>query len=201
MTDICDKFSNSSSIFLSINARLGAGISKDSLKRFIVSRCKELEHKQRFISSSFDNLDKNQSYSLVGADRDKSGFHGTTIQTAKPCPSLNNMNNTPFSNFILDSRFPEIVISSTDSSFCNPDAELNISSTESSFTSLLSELTTTRDRTIPTDFVMPIIDPENRVGLPLPDSHNRFSNVCLADFDINSSELESWETFSKGMFK
>jgi hypothetical protein len=71
--------------------------------------------------------------------------------------------------------------------FCNHDAELNISSTESSFTSLLPELTTTRDITIPTDFVMPIIDPENRVGLPSPDSHNIFSNLCLADFDINSS--------------
>ncbi|VDI31327.1 Hypothetical predicted protein [Mytilus galloprovincialis] len=32
-TDIADKFSNSSSTFLSINARLGAGISKDSLRR------------------------------------------------------------------------------------------------------------------------------------------------------------------------
>jgi hypothetical protein len=39
------------------------------------------------------------------------------------------------------------------------------------------------------------------VGLPSPDSHNRFSNLCLADFDINSSELASWEQFSKGIFK
>jgi hypothetical protein len=48
---------------------------------------------------------------------------------------------------------------------------------------------------------MPIIDPENRVGLPSPDSHNIFSNLCLADFDIISSELASWEKFSKGIFK
>ncbi|CAC5415614.1 unnamed protein product [Mytilus coruscus] len=63
-TDIADKFSNSSSTFLSINARLGAGISKDSLRRYITNRCRELEQKQRYILSdsfivaSFDNLDK-----------------------------------------------------------------------------------------------------------------------------------------------
>jgi hypothetical protein len=32
-------FSDSSSLFLSINARIGAGISKDSLRRFITSSC------------------------------------------------------------------------------------------------------------------------------------------------------------------
>ncbi|CAC5415923.1 unnamed protein product [Mytilus coruscus] len=41
-----------------------------------------------FTIASFDNLDKNQSYSVVGSGKDKSGFHGTTIQTATPCPSL-----------------------------------------------------------------------------------------------------------------
>jgi hypothetical protein len=30
--------------------------------------------------ASFDNLDKNQSYAMVGAGKDRSGFHGTTIQ-------------------------------------------------------------------------------------------------------------------------
>jgi hypothetical protein len=28
----------------------------------------------------FDNLEKNQSYAMVGAGKDRSGFHGTTIQ-------------------------------------------------------------------------------------------------------------------------
>jgi hypothetical protein len=53
-----------------------------------------------------------------------------------------------------------------------------------------------RDITIPTDFVMPIIDPENRVGLPSPDSHNIFSNLCLADFDINVKLLSVEEIFN-----
>jgi hypothetical protein len=32
-------------------------------------------------------LDKNCSYSLVGAGKERSGFHGTTIQTVIPKPS------------------------------------------------------------------------------------------------------------------
>ncbi|CAG2213915.1 unnamed protein product [Mytilus edulis] len=46
---------------------------------------------------SFDNLDKNQSYSVVGSEKDKSGFHGTTIQTATPCPSLPTTSTVDFS--------------------------------------------------------------------------------------------------------
>jgi hypothetical protein len=52
MTDLCDKYSNSSSTFLSLNARLGAGVSEDSLRLFITSRCSEPEQKQRFITSN-----------------------------------------------------------------------------------------------------------------------------------------------------
>jgi hypothetical protein len=100
MTDLCDKYSNSSSTFPSLNARLGAGVSKDSLRRLSTSRCSELEQKQRFITSnsfilaSFDNLDKHQSYSIVGSVKDESGFHGTTIQAVVPCPSSHS--HTPF---------------------------------------------------------------------------------------------------------
>ena len=100
MTDLCDKYSNSSSTFLSLNARLGAGVSKDSLRRFITSRCSELEQKQRFITSnsfildSFDNISKTQSYSIVGSDKDESGFHGTTIHAVALCHSSHS--HTPF---------------------------------------------------------------------------------------------------------
>ena len=104
MTDLCDKYYNSSSTFLSLNARLGAGVSKDSLRRFITSRCSELEQKQRFITSNsfilanFDNLDKNQSYSIEGSGKDESGFHGTTIQAVVPCHSSHS-----HTHFTIDS--------------------------------------------------------------------------------------------------
>jgi hypothetical protein len=96
LTHISDKFSNSSSVFLSINTRLGAGVSKDSLKRFISNKCSDLEKSNKFLSSSnftlasFDNVDKNSDYSIVGIGRDKGGFHGTTVtvQTVVPCPSV-----------------------------------------------------------------------------------------------------------------
>ncbi|CAC5392584.1 unnamed protein product [Mytilus coruscus] len=61
--------------------------------RMMPRLCRELEQKQRYILSdsfivaSFDNLDKNQAYSVVCAGKDRSGFHGTTIQTVVPKPS------------------------------------------------------------------------------------------------------------------
>ena len=79
---------------------LGVGVSKDSWWRFITNRYSELEHKQRFITSnsfivaSFDDLDKNQSYSIVGSGKDKSGFHETTIQAV--VLSLFCHSHTPF---------------------------------------------------------------------------------------------------------
>jgi hypothetical protein len=57
-----------------------------------------LEKSNKFLTSSsftlasFDNLDTNSAYSIVGIGRDKSGFHGTTVQTVVqtvvPCPSV-----------------------------------------------------------------------------------------------------------------
>jgi hypothetical protein len=41
--------------------------------------------------ASFDNLDKNQSYAMVGAGKDRSGFHGTTIQAVYSKPSEKNL--------------------------------------------------------------------------------------------------------------
>jgi hypothetical protein len=39
---------------------------------------------------SFDNLVKNQSYAMVGAGKDKSGFTGITIQAVYSKPSEKN---------------------------------------------------------------------------------------------------------------
>jgi hypothetical protein len=39
MTDIVDKYSGSSSDLLLINSRMGAGVSKDTLKRYINNKC------------------------------------------------------------------------------------------------------------------------------------------------------------------
>ena len=64
---------------------MGAGVSKDTLKRYINNKCIQLNehddiHSETFVMASFDNLDKNQSYAMIGAGKDRSGFHGTTIQ-------------------------------------------------------------------------------------------------------------------------
>ncbi|CAC5394471.1 unnamed protein product [Mytilus coruscus] len=62
-----------------------------------------------FTIASFDNLDKNQSYSVVGSGKDKSGFHGTTIQTATSCPPPTNVDIS--ANF--DSFSDEMVVDSS----------------------------------------------------------------------------------------
>ncbi|CAC5399272.1 unnamed protein product [Mytilus coruscus] len=96
-SDILDKYSNSSSDLLTIDSILGAVISKDTLKRFITNRLMQLNRdnvisSESFALASFDNLDKNQSYALAGSGKDKSGFHGTTIQAVIPNPSEKNEN-------------------------------------------------------------------------------------------------------------
>jgi hypothetical protein len=48
-------------------------------------------HSETFVMASFDNLDKNQSYAMVGAGKDRSGFHGTTIQAVYSKPSEKNL--------------------------------------------------------------------------------------------------------------
>ncbi|CAC5366291.1 unnamed protein product [Mytilus coruscus] len=172
LTDVADKFSNSSSAFLSINARIGAGISKDSLRRFITSRCKELEQTNRFISphrftiASFDNLDKNQSYSVVGSGEDKSGFNGTTIQTATPCPSLPT---TVDISVNIDSFSDEMVVDSS------------------------------RDRSIPINIITAITNPNDNIGLPSSIAENRFSHLTLLDFDCSSNESKSYVKFKEDM--
>ncbi|CAC5421244.1 unnamed protein product [Mytilus coruscus] len=58
---------------------------------------------ESFALASFDNLDKNQSYALVGSGKDKSGFHGTTIQAVIPKPSEKNEKlNTASDDYIQD---------------------------------------------------------------------------------------------------
>ena len=73
LTDIADKYSKSSTDLISIIARIGAGISKDSLSRFISSKCNDISVQNDVINcrcfavASFDNLDKNQSYAKSSA--------------------------------------------------------------------------------------------------------------------------------------
>ena len=90
MTDLCDKYSNSSFTFLSFNAKQCAVVSKDPLRQFITNRCSKFEQKPRFILASFDNLDKNQSYPIVVSGKVKTGFYGTTIQAVTPCFSFHS---------------------------------------------------------------------------------------------------------------
>ena len=180
LTDICDKFSNSSSLFLSINARIGAGISKDSLKRFITRRCKELDEKQRYLTSnsfaiaSFDNLDKNQSYSTVGVGKDKSGFHGTTIQTVKPCPTLQT-NTIDTVHTSPSNHVPANLISET-----NTKSDSSVSA---------------RDRLLSVDLISGIINPDDSIGPPVNFSGNRFSHLSVDDFQCNDVESSVFNSF------
>jgi hypothetical protein len=61
-----------------------------------------------FTIASFDNLDKNCSYSLAGAGTERSGFHGTTIQTLIPKPSRIVVSDKQVENFNSTDRQSDI---------------------------------------------------------------------------------------------
>ncbi|VDI52433.1 Hypothetical predicted protein, partial [Mytilus galloprovincialis] len=183
-TDIADKFSNSSSTFLSINARLGAGISKDSLRRYITNRCRELEKKQRYIFSdsfivaSFDNLDKNQAYSVVCAGKDRSGFHGTTIQTVVPKPSQ-KINMFDDSNLISNLN------------------HVNQTSIEHD----ISEVPNSRDRKLEKGIIQKLVNPDDKFGLPQVKKQNKFSDMSPSDLKETAAEISEWDEFYRSVTK
>ena len=183
-TDIADKFSNSSSTFLSINARLGAGISKDSLRRYITNRCRELEKKQRYIFSdsfivaSFDNLDKNQAYSVVCAGKNRSGFHGTTIQTVVPKPSQ-KINMFDDSNLISNLN------------------HVNQTSIEHD----ISEVPNSRDRKLEKGIIQKLVNPDDKFGLPQVKKQNKFSDMSPSDLKETAAEISEWDEFYRSVTK
>ncbi|CAG2238273.1 unnamed protein product [Mytilus edulis] len=179
VTDICDKFSNASSTFLSINARLGLGVSKDSLRRYITKRCRQLEQQQRFLTSnsfvvaSFDNLDKNQSYSVVGVGKDKSGFHGTTIQAVTPCPSLfTSISSSESCGTDLDDSVVPLLVNGISSEANIITSDIKSSSCEvdliSSAVAIVDKVSTctalSRDRSLTCDFIQSIVNPDDKIG-------------------------------------
>lgn len=171
LTDISDKFSDSSSLLLSINARIGASISKDSLKRYITRRCLDLEQQQRHLCSnkfsiaSFDNLDINVSYSLVGAGKDKTGFHGTTIQTVVPKPSR------------VDGDPTEISVVDEKTTVCN--SKIN-----------------SRERKLDIRLIDNLVNPVDNVGPPPNSNRSRFSNLSFSDLKETDLELAEWSILS-----
>ncbi|CAG2204986.1 unnamed protein product [Mytilus edulis] len=169
-SDILDKYSNSSSDLLTINSRLGAGISKDTLKRFITNRVMQLNRdntisSESFALASFDNLDKNQSYALVGSGKDKSGFHGTTIQAVIPKPSEKNEN--------LDIASPEHIET------IDHRKRIEMSS----------------NRTLPSDIIKSLKEPNNLIGEPSEVKYNKFQALKLVDFHESEVEIHQWNTF------
>ncbi|CAG2230012.1 unnamed protein product [Mytilus edulis] len=178
VTDICDKFSNASSTFLSINARLGLGVSKDSLRRYITNRCRQLEQQQRFLTSnsfvvaSFDNLDKNQSYSVVGVGKDKSGFQGTTIQAVTPCPSLlTSISSSESCGTDLDDSAVPLLVNGISSEANIITSDIKSSSCEvdliSSAVAIVDKVSTctalSRDRSLTCDFIQSIVNPDDKI--------------------------------------
>ncbi|CAC5413510.1 unnamed protein product [Mytilus coruscus] len=171
-SDILDKYSNSSSGLLTINSRLGARISKGTLKRFITNRVMQLNRNnvistESFALASFDNLDKNQSYALVGSGKDKSGFHGTTIQAVIPKPSEKNEN--------LDIASHEVEhIEKTDHR-----KRIEMSS----------------NRTLSSDIIKSLKEPNNLIGEPSEVKYNKFQALKLVDFHESEVEKHQWNTF------
>ncbi|CAC5398301.1 unnamed protein product [Mytilus coruscus] len=191
--------------------RLGLGVSKDSLRRYITSRCRQLEQQQRFLTSdsfvvaSFDNLDKNQSYSVVGVGKDKSGFHGTTIQAVTPFPSLLTSISSAEScgTGLDDSVVPllvggissevSVITSDIDSSSC----EVDLISSAVAFVDKVSTCTElSRDRSLTCDFIQSIVNPDDKIGTPRSSRGNQFENLTASYLDVTPREAASFTDFT-----
>ncbi|CAC5419097.1 unnamed protein product [Mytilus coruscus] len=125
--------------------------------------------KYSFIVASFDNLDKNQAYSVVCAGKDRSGFHGTTIQTVVPKPSQKiNMFD--------------------DSSLISNLNQTNIKHD-------ISEVKNSIDRKLEKNIIQKLVNPEDKFGLPPVKKQNKFSNMSPSDLDETSAEISEWDEF------
>ena len=176
-TDIHDKYSGSSTELLKINARLGAGVAKETLRRFIANKSLQMSTEasvtsESFAIASFDNLDKNQSYALVGLGKDKSGFHGTTIQSVLPKPSITNC--------------ADEVLTSEEFSQNNNDPKVQD-----------KQFKKTNQRTVPSQLVKSINEPDDRIGCPSAIRINKFKDLNLEDFNVSDAEENEWNIFER----
>ncbi|CAG2204296.1 unnamed protein product [Mytilus edulis] len=122
--------------------------------------------------ASFENLDKNKAYSVVCAGKDKSGFHGTTIQTVVPKPSQ-KINMFDDSNLISNLN------------------HVNQTSIEHD----ISEVPNSRDRKLEKGIIQKLVNPEDKFGLPQVKSRiiestekSDFSSVAILDETADSKD-------------
>ncbi|CAC5423214.1 unnamed protein product [Mytilus coruscus] len=118
-----------------------------------------------FTVASFDNLDKNQKYAIVGNGANKSGFHGTTIQAVTPKPSVKH-------------DFTDVP----------KPSEPSYSDQSASETSIKSV-----SRSIPSDLIKALKEPEDNIGEPSNIKVNRFTRLSLDDFSISEGEQVAWD--------
>ncbi|VDH92768.1 Hypothetical predicted protein [Mytilus galloprovincialis] len=115
--------------------------------------------------TSFDNLDKNQSYALVGSGKNKSGFHGTTIQAVIPRPSEKNEKLNTASNDYIE--------------YIESSKPVEMSSC----------------RTLPLVIIKCLTEPNNFIGEPSESKSIKFQELKLDDFHETDLEKEHWNTF------
>ncbi|CAC5366985.1 unnamed protein product [Mytilus coruscus] len=109
------------------------------------------------------------AYSVVCAGKDRSGFHGTTIQTVVPKPSQKI-------NIFDDSH----LISHLNQTDNKHD---------------ISEVKNSRDRKLEKDIIRKLVNPEDKSGLPPVKKQNKFSNMSPSDLNETSAKISEWDEF------
>ncbi|CAC5415615.1 unnamed protein product [Mytilus coruscus] len=107
--------------------------------------------------------------------KDRSGFHGTTIQTVVPKPSQ-KINMFDDSNLI---------------------SNLNQTNIEHD----ISEVKNSRDRKLEKNIIQKLVNPEDKFGLPPVKKQNKFSNMSPSDLDETSAEISEWDEFYTSVTK
>jgi hypothetical protein len=193
MTDVSDKYSNSSTSLLTINSRVGAGVSKDSHRRFVTRVCSSSAKLgavpstvfDSFTMVSFDNLDKNQTYASVFAGKERGGFHGTTVQVVQPMPESEHWHET---EVVSCDMIDESVM---DESPCTvqPTNDQGIDRTPSK----------PRQRTVPSSMLKSVYDPPNAMT-PECHSGNRFAALSLEQFASTDEEKAAHQSLESSVY-
>ena len=127
--------------------------------------------KDNFTIVSFDNLDKNFSNAAVTAGKDRSGFHGTTVQIVEPLP---------LSQYDTVNHVPDISTS-------------NGSIEEVSKRS--------RSRTIASDIIEAVYNPPSVVKVSSICRQNRFSELSETLFQLSEFEDQAWRLLHTDVMK
>ena len=137
-------------------------------------------------------MDTNCSYSLVGAGKERSGFHGTIIQTVIPKPSRIVVSDKQAETYNSTDRQTDIT---------DGPSSIEINTLQFSSFSESANRSFSRDRKLNPGIVDNFINPVDKVGPSPSFIQNKFSHLSPSDLKETHAEISEWTDFTLNMTK